>query len=190
MTKHLPARSILSDAEVEEAIESISEAGWHRLRAVARHYSFGILDPDDLLHEALYRSLDGRRTCPRHVDIVRFLAEVMHSLASSSFKAAYRHPELHIVDNAEFEERAVTDCDADDIEQMMISDQEADRIRSTLLSLFADDEAAQIMVEGDMDGMTREELCELTGLHGQAYDSKRRLVRRRIDRAFPEGWKS
>lgn len=187
MTIPVSARSILSGTEVEEAIASISEAGWHRLLKVARHYSFGRLDPDDLLYEALSRTLDGRRTCPRAVDVVRGLAEAIRSIASSSFKAAARHPELHAVDEVEFEEGDNTDC-AEDPEQKMISDQEADRIRSDIISLFNDDENAQTIVEGKMDGMAREELSELMGLHGQAYDSKLRLIRRRIDRAFPEGW--
>lgn len=188
MTTPVSARSILSGPEVEEAIRSISEAGWHRLGRVARHYSFGRLHPDDLLYEALCRTLDGRRTCPRDIDIVRVLAEVIRSIASSSFKAAARHPELHAVDEVEFEKGADTDCYGEDPEQNMISDQEADRIRTTIVSLFNDDENAQIIVEGEMDGMSREDLCELTGLHGQAYDSKRRLIRRRIIRAFPKGW--
>lgn len=37
--------------------------------------------------------------------------------------------------------------------------------------------------------MTAEELRELTGLSLTAYNSKRRLIRRRIDNAFPQGWK-
>jgi len=188
MTIPATARSILSCPEVEEAIASISDAGWHRLHRVARLYSRGVLDRDDLLHEALLRTLDGRRTCPRDVDIVRALAEAIRSLASSSFKSADRHPELHIVEEVDCEEENNTDCPSASIEQNLISDQEADKIRSAILLLFKDDETAQIIVEGDMDGMSRAELCELTGLHGQDYDSKRRLIRRRIDRAFPEGW--
>jgi DNA-directed RNA polymerase specialized sigma24 family protein len=189
MTTPVSARSIMSGPEVEEAIRSISDAGWHRLRRVARHYSFGRLDADDLLYEALSRTLDGRRTCPAGVDVVRVLAEAIRSIASSSFKAAARHPELQaVVDDVEVEERDDTDRQGENPEQKMISDQEADRIRSAIVSLFNDDENAQIIVEGEMDGMSREELCGLTGLHGQAYDSKRRLIRRRINGAFPEGW--
>lgn len=190
MTTPASARSILSGPEVEDAIRLISDAGWHRLKRVARHYSFGRLDADDLLYEALSRTLDGRRTCPAGVDVVRVLAEAIRSIASSSFKAAARHPELHPVDDVEVEEGDDTARQGENPEQKMISDQEADRIRTAVVSLFDDDENAQAIVEGEMDGMSREELCELTGLHGQALDSKRRLIRRRINGAFPEGWKS
>ena len=53
-----------------------------------------------------------------------------------------------------------------------------------VLALFDDDPQAQDILEGTMEDMTMEELRELTGLSQTAYDSKRRLIRRRIDRAY------
>jgi hypothetical protein len=38
-----------------------------------------------------------------------------------------------------------------------------------------------------MEEMEGEELQELTELDATAYQSKRRLIRRRIDKTFPEG---
>lgn len=58
-----------------------------------------------------------------------------------------------------------------------------------MLALFEDDETAAILVMGMMDDMDGEDLRELTGLNKTAFASKRRLVRRRIDQAFPRGWK-
>jgi RNA polymerase sigma-70 factor (ECF subfamily) len=82
-----------------------------------------------------------------------------------------------------------TVCDPTNAELAMISDQEVERIEAAVLSLFADDKLAQIIIEGDMKGLLPEELCEKTGLNKTAFASKRRLIRRRIERAFPEGWK-
>jgi hypothetical protein len=62
-------------------------------------------------------------------------------------------------------------------------------IHSAILSLFADDEIARLIVEGDMDDMEACEIRDLTGLDEKAYASKRRLIRRRIDKAYPKGWK-
>jgi hypothetical protein len=59
-----------------------------------------------------------------------------------------------------------------------------------ILNVFADDPTAQIIVEGIMEGMDGEELRALTELDDTAFGSKRRLIRRRIDKAFPKGWKS
>jgi mannonate dehydratase len=63
-------------------------------------------------------------------------------------------------------------------------------IKQAVLGLFEDDLAAQTIVEGDMDGIEGEELRDLTGLDAKAFASKRRLVRRRIDRTYPKGWTS
>ena len=63
-------------------------------------------------------------------------------------------------------------------------------MKACLLSLFEDDEIAQLILEGMMEGIEGEELRELTDLDNTAYQSKRRLIRRRIDKKFPKGWTS
>jgi RNA polymerase sigma-70 factor (ECF subfamily) len=40
-----------------------------------------------------------------------------------------------------------------------------------------------------MDGWSAEELRAYTGLDKTAYDSKRKLIRRRLNKAYSEGWK-
>jgi hypothetical protein len=55
-------------------------------------------------------------------------------------------------------------------------------------TLLEEDPVAQVMVEGMMEGMGGEELREVIGLTKIAFASKRRLIRRRIDKAFPKGW--
>jgi RNA polymerase sigma-70 factor (ECF subfamily) len=75
-------------------------------------------------------------------------------------------------------------------EQQLIQDEDAALIRRDVLALFDDDLQARDMVEGIMEGMTVDELRELTGLDKTAYNSKRRLIRRRIDKAYPDEWKS
>jgi hypothetical protein len=40
-----------------------------------------------------------------------------------------------------------------------------------------------------MEELTVDEMRELTGLDKIAYDSKRKLIRRRIDKQYPGGWK-
>ena len=59
-----------------------------------------------------------------------------------------------------------------------------------LVSLFEDDEIAQVILEGMMEGIEGEELRKLTELDKTAYQSKRRLIRRRIEKRFPKGWMS
>jgi hypothetical protein len=40
-----------------------------------------------------------------------------------------------------------------------------------------------------MEGMDGEDLRQVTDLSKTGFASKRRLIRRRIEKAFPDGWK-
>ena len=70
----------------------------------------------------------------------------------------------------------------------MIRDEETAQRRHDLLALFDDDPQARDIVEGTIAGMTADDMRELTGLDKKAYDSKRKLIRRRIDKKYPDGW--
>jgi RNA polymerase sigma-70 factor (ECF subfamily) len=71
-------------------------------------------------------------------------------------------------------------------DEWLASTQEVTCLRQTILELFADDSIAQRMLEGIMEGIAGEELRSLTQLSQTQFDSKRRLIRRRIDKAFPQ----
>jgi RNA polymerase sigma-70 factor (ECF subfamily) len=177
--------------EIESAIRALTAANWGRLRLVARKYAAGRpIEPDDLLQEAMMRAVDSR-ACPAHVDVVRFLAEAMRSIAhGEGEKAEHKLVLVPVPKTGEpmAEALAVPDP-APHAEARMISEEDAARIREAVLALFDDDPLARDIVEGTMEEMTAEELRELIGLSLTAYSSKRRLIRRRIDTAFPRGWK-
>jgi len=189
---------LLSQAEIVEAIRGLPDAGLLRLRRIARAFARSCpVEGDDLLQEAFIRAIAGARQCPRHIDIVRFLAEAMHSIASGSAKAHRRQaaaqardPALRLVPIAA---GAVSDDprsqDVPSPEDVAASEDEAGRIKTAVLNLFEGDLAAQTIIEGDMEEMEAEDIRQLIGLDRVRYASKRRLIRRRIDQAFPNGWK-
>jgi RNA polymerase sigma-70 factor (ECF subfamily) len=72
---------------------------------------------------------------------------------------------------------------------LAIRDQELIEIKQRILGFFEDDLVAQTLTEGMMEGMDGKELLAFVGLSEKDFDTKRRLVRRRIDKAFPHGWK-
>ena len=74
-------------------------------------------------------------------------------------------------------------------EDAAIGTQNVAAIHHAMLALFNDDSQARDLVEGIMEGFTADELRELTGLDETSYASKRRLIRRTIDKHYPEGWK-
>ena len=94
-----PAVSHLSPAEIEAAINQLSQADFSRLRKLAGLRSRELpIRADDLLQEAFVRALAGSRKCPRHVGIIRFFDGAMHSIASDAVKAQNRRPtELRLV---------------------------------------------------------------------------------------------
>jgi DNA-directed RNA polymerase specialized sigma24 family protein len=182
--------SVLSREEIERAIRTLPDAGMVRLRKIAAAFCRGtLLDPLDLLQEAFARALGGTRHCPVDVDVVRFLAETMHSVASDEAKKRVRHRELQTVPLFAEDGLAHDPPDPEaNAEEVLSGEQETRRIRQTVIDLFADDLVAQVMVEGMMEDMEGEELRGVTGLTKIAFASKRRLIRRRIDEAFPQGW--
>jgi len=182
--------SSLTQDEVADAIRSLPPAGWARLLRVAQTYSCNRpIDPKDLLQEAFLRAL-GSRHCPRDVEIIRFLTEAMRSIAWDVVKEVRRRPPplpLHdksgalVIDPPDRRPTA---------EWQLASEQEAGRFKQAVISIFEDDVVAQVTVEGIMEGMEGAELQELTGLDVKGLATKRRMIRRRIDNTFPEGWKS
>lgn len=183
-----PAVASRSRDEIADAIRGLTPAQWARLKKVAHRLTFGRpVEPEDLLQMAYASALDGR-TCPANVDVVRFLAEAMRSIADGEVDKARRRVVLVPVPKTgenEDEEVEFPD-DRPTVEERRISDENVAEMRGAILALFNDDPTAQDLVEGVMAEMTAEELRELTGLDQKAYDSKRRLIRRRIDAAYPK----
>lgn len=176
--------------EIADAICTLTRADWARLRKIANYYARPQIGPKDLLQEAFARALDGR-TCPAHVDVVKFLAEAMRSIADGEGeKVEHRLPLVSIVaKTGEALPEALNHPDrSPTAEGRLIGEEEAGLLRRNILAIFDDDPVAQIIVEGMMEEMNAEELRELSGLDKTAYDSKRKLIRRRIDKQYPEGW--
>jgi RNA polymerase sigma-70 factor (ECF subfamily) len=191
MVTREPVDPTLSRDEIEEAIRSLPPAGWIKLRKAANTFCRrGALDPDDLLQEAFARAIDGSRRCPRNVDIVRFLAQTMRSIATDTLEVARRQPEFRAVpligDDGVPLEVPARELSA---EERLIELRETKRLSTAIIDLFADDPIAEVIVIGIMEGMDGEELRALTELDDTDFASKRRLIRRRIDAAFPHGEK-
>lgn len=178
--------------EIEAAICGLASADYARLESAGRYFGRGAgFEIEDLVQEALMRALDTRRDCPADVPIVVFLIGVIRSLASGEReKDALRHPriptETASADGYTLEIQELYP----DAEASLIRDEEDARIREAFFALFEDDPVAQDILVGIMEDLTAEELRDLTGLDVTAYNTKRRLMRRRINKKFPTGWKS
>jgi hypothetical protein len=86
--------------ELADAIRGFSEADWGRLRKVAAAYARGrLIEADDLLQETFRRALSGRRKCPAHITVVKFLAETMRSIAHGDKEKIEKGPLLVAIPN-------------------------------------------------------------------------------------------
>ena len=174
--------------ECKAALAALSQAEMIRLRRAADQLvGDGVMGRDDLIQESYCRVLAGSRPWPSDARLLPFLINVMKSVVSSERQkrrrsekdgSAVRAPlSLHDAGGL------VIDAEDPDpnIEERLVANAGAAEFRREMLELFADDEVAQIFVEGIAEGMQGEELRQLTDLDQTAFNSKRRLIRRRID---------
>lgn len=184
-----PPSAELSAAEIAEIFRALPDAAWLRLKKIAQIRSAaGALSADDLLQEALTRALEGSRKCPRNVGVFRFLDGVMQSISSDDVKARMRRPEQTFSSMGDDEAAFDAPDGGPSAEQKIVDEQAVSAIKKAMIDLFADDPVAQTIVEGDMEDMKGEELRALTELDPKAFASKRRFIRRQIERAYPRGW--
>jgi DNA-directed RNA polymerase specialized sigma24 family protein len=167
---------VLSRAELSAAIEKFSGLDWLRLKKAAVRFCGTGADWEDLQNEALVRALDGRRKCPKNLRVVTFLGNVIRSIASEHDGLDGRSPP-----SDELEAQQETGAGA------VALTEPADLLASRLeeaVALFDDDEIAQKLFEAMVDGIEGQELRNLLELSQKDFDSKRRLVRRRLNQHF------
>ena len=183
---------VRSSDEIAAAIRAFTDAQWARLRKVAEKYAWLCsFDADDLLQEAFCRALAGDRRCPSHVDPVKFLAEVMRSIADGDANKVENQTDVvPVLQPGAVAESAVDPADSRmSPEQEMAEHENAEALRQAMLGLFPNDQQARDLLDGIMEGYEGEELRSLTDLDETSFASKRRLIRRTIDKHYPKGWK-
>ncbi len=184
---------VLSREELEETISAFSNADWMRLRSAAQLYAVYPVEPEELVQEALCRAIAGTRKCPKKVSVVRFVAEAIRSIAHDELqKIEHKRDEVSVHDETIENPEAITPQEpGPTAEERMISNERAEeqakQTEARLLELFGNDEQAQLIVMGDLDGAKATELREITGLDQTAFNSKRRFIRRRLNKAIENG---
>ena len=181
--------AVLTREELEENITAFSNADRLRLRSTAQFYAVYPVEPDELIQEALCRALAGTRKCPRTVNVVRFLAEAIRSIAHGELqKVENQRDEVSVHDETVEDPDSITPKEpSPTAEERMISDEQARNTENSLLELFDDDEQAQLIVLGMLSGAEGTELREATELDQTGFNSKRRKVRRQINKAIENG---
>lgn len=157
--------------EIREAVEQLSTADALRLRSAAKFLTAGLGESrrgeswEDLLQEAILRSLVGDRKWPYHLDFRTFLIGAMRSIASSWAK---RTPLERV---SEFESFS----NADSIINSVATNALVDAVTKQL----GDDEIAVRILDSMMTGMNGRQIIEHLGLTALQYQSAAKRIRRK-----------
>lgn len=163
--------------EVRLEIARLSPADRARLVKAAHSLAHGLPEePEDLVQEALVRTISGRRKCPVRMAIPAFLFGVMRSLASAARK---RGEALRFVP-----------LDEGVVLPSARSPGAGERLRAMrrrLLALFDAGSPERRLVELMLEGRRGLQLREPMGYTPTQLATARRRIRRRLERAKRRG---
>jgi len=194
-----PGEAVGSPDEVRVALQNLSEPDHRRLAraarlfmrfhpVLAREYEAG-----ELLQMAVVAALEGARKWPKNrVDIVKFLAEAMRSIASNESRKLQEGLQAHLV--PEDEARSAETDDARRLESAVATtpgpeqtllevEHEAARLAKLALlrvQLTDDQEIARIF-ELQLQGLTKREIRERLGMDSTRFWTADRRLTRRIE---------
>lgn len=179
----------LTREEFIEAYIALPKAAQVKLLRAAEILAFKTnMSGDDLLQETVLRTIEGERNCPADVALATYLRGAMRSIANSERKSLARQgpvvglEELAVVGA----EPASPDRNA---EEATIATDDFSARTIALIDLFADDEQALMVVMGDLDEVSAEELCQMMGLNKTGFATVRKRIRRKLADVYPNGWK-
>jgi CheY-like chemotaxis protein len=185
-------RSLLEKIEVDRAIKALTSSDWLRLQRFAKIKILGLGraarggDWEDLLEEALYRTLIGAedpqngRHWNKKVTFVQHLSGAIRSIAhvwKRQFREnnIYRVSEL-VMHNADGQQHSPLDNVASEhvpADQRLIEKDEEDQI----FTIFKDDpEAAQLLL-GLRDGLKKNQIMSKCGFDEKKYAATLRRIR-------------
>jgi len=182
----------LSGDEIRAAIESFDSATLLRLeRAAARLADGRGIEADDLLHDAVVKSLNGDRNCPRDVSVAVFLFNAMKSLANSALKKKQRSKQdehTDVYDDGMGDENP--DSHEQSAEDSVLSAEAARQLTEEMSEVFTEDEDAQLVLMGLCQEMSPDEIQADCNLSKTDYNTIRRRIRRKLNDRYPNGWQS
>lgn len=199
-----PDRVYATAEEIGEAIESLTEAELGRIHRAAQYALFGTeyTDPDELLGEAVQRTLDGvgvpgGRHWPKDVHFVAYIIRTMQSIADGSSNSVVQTSTASLEamaggeGNAELALAQEGFSSPDVVEQALEVEEAAERQSraaadaALIEAHFANDDQIQFLIMGDKDDMKAADIRAISGMSQTEYDSARRRFRRGLNTLMP-----
>ncbi len=175
MADSTEVRAARGGVEQIDALDAITEQDLRYLGAVAARLCVGdTISADDLINEALARTLSGDRAWRDDLPLRTQLIGTMKSVLSAWRKARARKPEVQW---NEAVDELVLDGDGD----MVVCEPFEVRLQEELQvidKLLANDQGARDLMYAAMEGFSREELEEVTGLTANEIIAARERIKR------------
>lgn len=133
-------------------------------------------EADDLLQEALTRTLCGRRHCSKPEEIPSFLDQTIRSIRSEWFRDVSRDRLTH----QEISGQPARFLSLEENTENQLSAEDFELSREEILSHFTGD--AKRLAEGMLDQKKGSQLKEWCGFASRRYESARRALNRQIER--------
>ena len=182
--------NVASKQDVVEGLRGLTDADLRRLEGIARVRALGLheLEWQDLLHEAVVRTLDGARQWPIDVGLVVFLRETMRSIASEHWRRRRIDP---IVPDSRLRD-SPEDADATVLESIVdpTADPERDAAAAETIArieeAFEGDPEALHVLWGMALGKSPSEIQDEGHMNARRYASTQRRIRRTLAKVFPD----
>ena len=171
-------------AEVAAALVALSGADLVRLKRIAQLRSTGLspVNWEDLVNEAVARSLAGARAWPRSIPFIAFLAQTIRSIASEERRRLDHEQTCVEADlrSGEDDDQPIAGLAVNHItpERELI----ARKTLKDIENLFHDDQEAKSILHGFGQGATPEQIQASAALTPTQYASAQRRIRRRLAR--------
>ena len=160
------------------AIEELSDADYVKLVLIARGFARtrlrgDLLESDDLLHDAILKTLEGRRRWNRRVTMVQHLDRVMESDSGHEAERGRNRGSRPLPEN----EAEPASAEA----RILV----LDKLRDSL-ALFADDQTALDLLQLKAEGYSSSEIQRELGMDSRQYDTTSKRIRRRVAKHLAE----
>ena len=139
-------------------------------------------DPEDLIHEALYRALIGVRTCPADLPISVFIALTIKSIVAGDRRARWVSRRVWV----DFDKYLASDDACEPSAEDSLVQDELTSLRREIINnareALKDDRLATIVLDGLLLDLKRGELMEIHELSMHAFEAARKRIARMVRR--------
>ena len=186
--------------EVCQAFESLGEEEYLRLWKAAKYCLLGseYHDPDELINEAICRTMRGERNWPKQVPFMAYLLKTFQGLGNDSRKSLQQSRTMQLdgcvsddtsVDDTlgllgKVQSGALTNIIEIEIasERQARAKADADKIEAH----FSQDHDVTWIILGLKDGISAAEIRDLSGMTQTQHETAKRRFRRGLDKIFSE----